>query len=172
MELFWQVLTNALWDLFKPITRFVFEITLNLSTLGIDKFKDSIYKDIAKGLHEGTSLQLLLFIYATLFAYIFVLIMSFILVRRKLQTFQDKNTKQTVLDRVNESKSNLHQRPLFIWFLVVYTVFSSTIFFLDLTKEKYINQAVTYYGQLINIVDSFITEEQKEIYIYIFFFSN
>lgn len=91
--------------------------------------------------------------------------MSFILVRRKLQTFQDKNTKQTVLDRVNEFKSNLHQRPLFIWFLVVYTVFSSTIFFLDLTKEKYINQAVTYYGQLINIVDSFITEEQKEIYI-------
>jgi DnaJ-class molecular chaperone len=40
------LVTNAIWDGLKPLTTYLFKITLNLSVLGIEKFKDNIYIEI------------------------------------------------------------------------------------------------------------------------------
>jgi hypothetical protein len=48
----------------------------------------------------------------------------------------------------------------FLFFIIFYTIFAVTIYSFDLVKTKYINEAVTYYEQLVAIVTPYIEEQQ------------
>ena len=54
------VVVNAVWEFMaRPFVLFAQEIILNLSTLGIQRFKDSMYSEIAKGRYDRASLQMM-----------------------------------------------------------------------------------------------------------------
>jgi hypothetical protein len=161
------IITNAIWDGIKPITQYLFELILNLSIFGIEKFKDGIYAEIAKGMHEGPSLQVFLTVYSFLLSFIIVVVISTILLRRKMILRENglNNEKQTTVDKIISFQNNLSKKSSFVWFLVFYTLFVVTIFSLDLVKQKYINSAVTNYEQISKIIRPYISEEQNLQYI-------
>lgn len=159
------VLTNAIWDALKPLTAYLFKLTLNLSVLGVDKFKDNIYLEIAKGMHEGTSLQIFITVYSLLLGFIFATVLMVFLIRRKILLTEDVAKSLNFIDKIYNYQKKLPRKSWFVWFLLLYTLFTGTIFVLDLTKQKYINNAVTNFEQLSKIVRPYITEIDEEKFI-------
>jgi len=77
------VITNATWDLLKPIGSFLFRVILNLSVLGIGKFKDGIYREIAKSFHEDVSLKIFINVSGVFFAFLISFVLFSLLMRKK-----------------------------------------------------------------------------------------
>lgn len=159
------IVTNAIWDVLKPATKFLFEFTLNLSILGIESFKNDIYKEIAKGLHEGISLQIFLLIYTFLIAIITTMAVSIFFLNRKIAMHENPETKLTFVDKFNFFQKDLPRRYWFKWFILFYFLFTFTILTLDLTKQKYINNAITHFEQLLKIGKPYMSEEQYDLYL-------
>jgi len=161
------IFTNALWDLIKPFTVFLFKIALNLSILGIDSFKNGIYEEIARGLHEYTSIQLLFIIHSILLALVIGLLFGLLIIRKRILEFEGEeksNNKNSFLNKFINVYRNIHKRSVFVWFLIFYVVFTGTIFVLDLVRQNYINNAITYFEQLTKIVRPYSTNEQMDLY--------
>lgn len=73
------IASSGLWEIaIKPILAWVAEITLQISTLGIDLMRDKIYQDVALGVNERAGLQILQSIAGTITAFtIFIVISMF-----------------------------------------------------------------------------------------------
>lgn len=150
------ILTNALWDVLKPATKFLYEFILNVSILGIDKFKDSIYLDIAKGHHEVFSLKTYSLIIGVLMSFIVLSIL--ITARRVLQENENHAVANAIYKFFTWPK--LITAKSFLVFILIYTVFVVTIFSLNLAKDTYINDATTYYEQILSITAPYISSEE------------
>jgi hypothetical protein len=152
------IVSSALWDGIKPVSRFLYEKTLNISVLGIEKFKDGIYQDIAKGYHENVSLEIFVLINSIILS--FVIVSLLMLSVRFLYTNGDEDTARKILKVIRWPRT-LNKRLFFIFFLL-YTVFFLTVFSLNLVKTNYINQAVTYYNQMILITKPHMSEDELQ----------
>lgn len=158
------VITNAIWDAVKPLTAYLFKLALNLSVLGVDKFKDNIYLEIARGMHEGTSLQIFITLYGFVLSFVLVVVLMALIVRRKVIRERESNANQNFFDKIYDYRINLLRKSWFIWFFVLYTMFTGTILILDLTKQNYINNAVTNFEQLSKIIRPYIDEKEEVEY--------
>jgi hypothetical protein len=159
------LVTNAIWDGLKPLTTYLFKITLNLSVLGIEKFKDNIYIEIAKGMHEGASLEILLSLHVIILIFFFATTLFMFMVLRKI-AFKAVNDKTpTFLDKIYIYQKDLPRKSWFLWLFLLYMLFIGTIFTLYLVKQKYINNAVTNFEQLSKIVRPYVSEEESIKYI-------
>jgi hypothetical protein len=154
------VISSAIWDGVKPLSIFLYKKILYISTLGIEKYKDGIYQNIAKGYHENVSLEI--------FVLINSLFLSAILVTVVFNTiiYFYRNGNHVVARKVMNLVSwprNLSRRSLAV-FILFYAVFVLTFFTLNLVKTKYENQAVVYYNQLIIISSPYLSEENIKIF--------
>lgn len=150
------VLSSAIWDGIKPLSRFVYEKTLYVSTLGIEKYKDGIYQDIAKGYHESVSLEIFVLINSILLSLIFVTMVTCTLVY--LCRDEDHVVTRKVVAFLRWPRT--FRKRYFVVFVVFYTVFVLTFFTLNLVKTKYANQAVVYFTQMITIVTPHLSEQE------------
>jgi len=167
--IFLGVVTNAIWDALKPLTAYLFKLTLNLSVFGAEKFKDNIYLEIAKGMHEGTSLLVFLTVYSFLLGFIFISVLLMLVIRRKGALKTEGDRTPNFFDKIYTYQKDLPKKSWFVWFFFLYTVFATTIFTLDAVKQRYINNAVTNFEQLSKIVRPYISEEEDIKHASIFF---
>jgi len=150
------VVSSAIWDGVKPLTKWLYEQALYVSVLGIDKLKDGIYIDIAKGYHESASLEMYSLIHSVLLGFVIAIMVAASIVHLY------ENGKDHIADKVKNFliwPRNLKGRSFFV-FIVFYTIFVVTILTFNLVKTKYINDAVTYYEQLTSIVAPYVDEQK------------
>ena len=154
--IFLGVISSAIWEGVKPFTKWVYEQALYVSVLGIDKLKDGIYIDIAKGHHENASLEIYTLIYSILLGSI----IGIMVIAALLHMYENGNDGMAnKLKKLIEFPRKLQGRS-FLLFIIFYTIFAVTIYSFDLVKTKYINEAVTYYEQLVSIVTPYIEQQQ------------
>ena len=153
---------NVAWDLLKPLTRFLFEVTLNLSILGMDRFKDGMYQQIAKGFHESASLDV--FIFTHIIFLVFFLAMTLLLFVLRKILIDSYNNKSFFVDKIISFPKKLYKSNLFIWLLVFYALFISTTTVLVSVREVYVNNAMTHFEQLSQIVRPHTSVEQDILY--------
>lgn len=139
------IFSSALWDkLFKPLTEILFRLLLYVSTLGIEKYRNGIYSEIAKGFHESVSLEILTWITSvfvgTVVAVVFLKI---------------KGHKKSALSNDGFLFKTINR----IYFLILYLVFSITFVGLNIVKIQYINRSIVYFEQLLNVVSTEITDD-------------
>ncbi len=149
------ILSSAIWDGLKPLSRFLYEKALYISILGIETFKDGLYQNIAKGYHENVSLEIFTLLNAVLLSFILVTLISYtaIYLRRN-----GDHTTATHVEKLIKWPRKINKRS-FILFLFFYTVFVLTFFTLNSVRTKYENQAVTYYTQLVTICIPYLDEK-------------
>jgi len=160
------IVGSALWEnMFRDLFNFLGRFLLTISTLGIESYKDNIYKSIAKGFNEGVSLQIYFFQQLMFFAFVVSLCYGMFLLRKRTFFKKDYNSKENLSESITKT---LVRNPLFVWFLSFYVILVGTITFLDLTKRFYINSSVTYFDQLVKINQPYMTPEENKQYISLF----
>ncbi len=147
-----SVVGAALWKyIFEPYSDWTLGIIVSVTTFGVESLQNGIYLEIAKGLHEDTSLKIMLVAYSMFFAAsIITLALHFIIKNNKnIKEFKNSRT-HLFFDSV--SRNNI--------FITIFITFYLVFFTFDLTRSVYVNQAITYYNQLQNISLPYITDEE------------
>lgn len=143
---------SGAWEwMLKPFLLGASEFGLNVATLGIQSFKDSLYEDIARGLHEESSLRL----YSAVFG-IFPLFMLGVVTG----AMQARRTiKSGISNTAQERIINWLAKPLFVVliFVVVFSVVQAN-------QLAYVNRAITHAQQLLMIVDPYISQDQQLLF--------
>lgn len=150
---------------------------LELATLGVESFKDDLYREIAKGFHEKASNALyfefnLLYGFALIAFPLFLAIEAKKLVDRKsaminkLQQIgaeEDKNSP--TIGELRESLLNIRpERALkFIYVLVVVGLVVLSAQFVVSKRDRYVSSAVTHYFQLKRIVSPYIGQNEMNV---------
>lgn len=153
--LFLTMIGSALWEnVFRDVFNFIGRTLLTVSTLGVEKYKDDIYVDIAKGFYEQASIQVLSFVIGIL-AGVIVAMVGAILKNKK----EDENNKNSKI--INWLKE--HRRFVKLTFLF-YSFFVIGITVLGLSKITYINKSIAYYKQLETIASPYLTVDQEKVF--------
>lgn len=157
--IFWTVglaiVASAIYEsLFRPTANWLFKLALNLSTLGLEKYKDNIYIEIAKGFHEDISLDLYKLFIGLLLGFVISLI--FILIKLKNQGDNDAFIHKFFKAQNKIINSNIFLSAYFLIVLIVTT--------LNIVQTVYINNAITYYDQLIAITSPYVDPHQIQIF--------
>jgi hypothetical protein len=138
-------LGSAFWEnILKPFAPLFFHFLLSVSILGLEVFKNNIYLEIAKGLHERPSLELFSMALGVLAGIGFGI--TFGLIR-------GSRSKSDVTESIINP---LRSRGLTLS-LALFLAAGMTISFVQATYE---NKAVTYYKQLVAIVGPDISSAQ------------
>lgn len=150
------VIGSALWEnIFRGLFSFFGKGLLIVSTLGIQKYKDNIYTDIARGFYEGVSLQILYLFLGILLAIVISLVLATF---RKLNDSEDEKHQSKIIDWLFSTKRRAK------WFLLIYTFFLVSVCLLSLSRATYTNKSIAYYNQLLKIATPYLTEDQEKGY--------
>lgn len=158
------VVTNAIWELLKPVGMYFFKFLLNLSFLGKEKFKNGIYEEVAKGFHEGPSFEVFQLVNFIFLGFIFFIILITFVLRSKVLSEENNIDTSSVLIKINNFHGKVMKKTLYAWFLFIYFLFSGTVVTLGLVREKYINNSITHFHQLITIIEPYVDQEKILLY--------
>jgi len=148
------LVTSLIYEsMFRPTFGWFFHFLLNVSTLGLEKYKDNIYIEISKGFHEDMSLQIYKLSIGLLIGFVLSLILM-LLVRKS----KDENS---YIHKIFKTPSRVMDSKIF---LVTYIVVLLAITSLDITQNVYINKTITYYNQLLNIISPNLDFNQFQIF--------
>lgn len=149
-------LGNGVWEyILKPLFSFSIDLILNLSTLGIESFKDTVYQSIAEGFSEKNSIQAYGLV-TMLYVWLSMIVFTFLLKKYKNSTKKENHN-------TNESKISLNRdlgmkKRLYILSFLTFILFIIT--FIENIQLRYINNSIVYYNQLINITTPYISEQE------------
>lgn len=178
-------LGNGVWEyILKPVIAWSYTGVLNVATLGILKFKDDLYREIAKGFHEESSLALASAFYFVL-GY-FVAGGLFLLKKRakglvgdverggqELEALELEMNGQGTINRQDEDlnvrisrlrkenskllrKAVVAHRGTYFLFAFGVAFFAWTV--IGSVKDRYINTAIVHYEQSVNVIAPFVSE--------------
>jgi hypothetical protein len=148
-------LGSGLWEwLVKPSLLWVSHFGLNIATLGISSFKDSIYEEVALGFHEAPSLRLYLAICSFLPCFLLGVLSGVVAARRSMRRSLEAKS-ETMFWKVMTRMA----RPTFIVmiFLIVFSMVQAN-------QSVYVNRAITHFHVLIEISRPYISDEQYRRY--------
>ena len=177
------VLTNALWEfLFKPSLLTAQNLILNLSTLGVQRFKDSMYIDIASGHHDRASLQLLgNFVGLSAGVLVGAVIGIFALSRsvwrendaliKRINCLGEPEqemkpfTKEDAIDETEKIKNRLRKsdRLAFATALIVLVVVAGAL--TSGIRIAYADSAVAHFEQILSIASPYLVEPRREEFL-------
>ncbi|SDH05965.1 hypothetical protein [Nitrosomonas sp. Nm132] len=180
-------LGNGVWEyVLKPVFTWSLAGILNIATLGVHAFKDDLYREIAKGFHEESSLSLANALYYWVgYGVVFGL---FLLTRktkdmasRIVTANQDLDNLEAIVEgraAPSEPKADLQVRisnlrtstselvpKVQLMQKAVYLLFALGIAFfawmiIGNAKDRYINSAIVHYEQSISIVTPMATDKE------------
>ena len=172
-------LGNGVWEyVLEPAFTWGLSATLNVATLGVQSFKDDVYREIAKGFHEEASLSLANAIYYWIgYGVAFGLYLFTRKTKNLVSRIASKTKELDDLEAVTEGRAEPNeskdQIPLRISKLraeysglarkakwvhtAAYVCFAFGIFFfawmaIGTAKDRYINSAIVHYEQSLSIV--------------------
>ncbi len=185
-------LGNGVWEyLLQPALSSMGQLALNIGTLGVKAFKDNMYREVARGFHEASSLSLSSFLYLLLgYAGIFGL---FELMRRIKKSVAQAEGLKKELDgleaitdgtqepqqsstndhqgRIKASKSKLArlmprmrrlQNASRAFFGIGLILFAWI--FIGNVRDTYINNAIAHYVQSVRIATPYATDTELAIF--------
>ena len=148
----WVILTIALgaigsgtWEyVLKPSSGLLKDGLLYLGTLGMARFRDSLYAEIANGHHEASAIG----VYHMLSS-VFVAVALITVVRaiRRLRGTPHRIGRPPI------------RRPI-LWLALLYMLFFSVFWVLQQTRRSYINSAVTHYERMLAITRPSLTDAE------------
>lgn len=140
---------SGVWEyMLKPISSFSSEFVLNFISFGINNFKDKIYLEIAKNLHEGVGMSILILVTSVLSGFILAYLILF-LARKFIRSYIEK----TIVQENKDKKMFFYK--IFISF---YMIFAASFFLEDVIRTGYINKSITKYNQLLIITRPYMGE--------------
>lgn len=170
---------SGVWQyILGPIVSNSTKAILDIATLGVDSFKNDLYMEIARGLHEEASYSVLvridtIYVMAVFIFLVWVLIKAReLVVRRNKLLKKIRKIKEGVVNKsqsLDEIESGLNSIPLLPLKRLAYlSIFLAILIFtlqFVLTKSKiYINDAISHYRQSIGIIAPYISEREVLLY--------
>ncbi|MDN5068036.1 hypothetical protein [Aliarcobacter butzleri] len=153
-------LGSGVWEyLLKPFFSHSINFILDVSTLGMDKFKNSIYEEVSQGFSEKNSISTYSFITMIYLGFLFTMIL---ILFRKI-----KNKKINLDEEDNAPKefNNSYQKLIKIFYILSsLSILLFMIIMVQNIKLQYINTSIIYYKQLLNIVAPYLSEQEIKIY--------
>lgn len=143
---------NALWEgVFRKTLNFIWKYLLTISTLGIDKYKNNLYIDIARGFYEQASLEILTLFIGLVFGIFFGGLLSISSIKKSDDTHEKEGRLFSWYKRNKSIVKSV---------MVIYVIFMLAISTLTIARIAYVNKSIAYYQQLQSIVHPYITDEQ------------
>lgn len=137
--------------LLKPALASSTDFLLNVATLGVSEFKDSLYAEVARGLHEEPSLRLVSFFYLFLPGVAMGAVVMLLLAQ-----FRVKANKEPIPVAVSDR---------FVAATVVaFVVFVSAFSFIQAVQLSYVNRAATHFNQVLAIASPHLQEAERLLY--------
>ncbi len=184
-------LGNGVWEyVLEPMLAWSLHGILNIATLGVQSFKDALYREIAKGFHEESSLVLAItFNYLIAGAVIFTLLQMKQRAKKILGEIEETNNEldelekelvnskeeksksiESLKDRISKSRvknSELVPRARLIH-KTTYALFVCGVAFyawmlIGAVKDRYINSAIVHYEQSLAIVTPYISTYELSV---------
>lgn len=144
---------GSIWNrLTEPFFNFSSNILLNIISLGIKKYKNQIYLEVAKNLHESASAELFELIIISLCSITLMMLLTLFL-RKNFMKFNEKFKEHMI----SEDKKIV---KIFVFF---YLIFFIGLSFSMVLKTTFINKSVTRYNQLFNVTAPYTNESDKLI---------
>lgn len=143
---------SGAWEwVLKPFLMGATDFGLNVATLGIRSFKDSLYKDIARGLHEESSMRIYTAVFALLPCFILGVVTGALRARKQAKAGAEISAFHRAIKKLG--------KPILVLliFLLVFSIVQAN-------QLAYINRAITHVHQLLAIVDPHIREEERLLY--------
>jgi len=152
-KIFWVIATlfigaisNGVWEyMLKPLCSFAIRIILNITTFGIEFYKNDIYIQISKGFREYPSIFL-------------VTLCTALLIGIMLGSTIGWETRKKIT--ASEEKFKIFSRVF-----IIYTLFVIVVVIFAVARIQYINSAVTHFKQLYDITSPYIDDKAQEIYV-------
>lgn len=180
---------SGVWEyIFQPALRSGSNILLEVATLGIESFKNDLYRDVAKGYREQASYSLLLSFTSLLISgYIVGCLIMFSKVKDMIKAEQetladlnemeleiehgpteeidDKPEKADLLERIEDIRKSLQSSgskkiKKYCYAMTLIVVVISVSKFVGIIKDGYINGAVTHYTQMVRIVSPYVEKDR------------
>lgn len=143
---------SGVWEwLLKPALAGTSDVALSIGTLGVERFKDSLYQDIARGFREESSLRLHSAVFSFLPAGVLGLAMGFLFGRARAKSGQPDGAIERVVDAL--------LKPVLI--LVVFVL---VFFIVQASQVAYVNRAITHFNQLSAIAAPYLSESERLIH--------
>lgn len=180
-------LGNGVWEyVLEPAFTWSLAGILNIATLGVHEFKDDLYREIAKGFHEESSLSLAntlyyMIGYGVAFGFFLLTRKTKDLVSRISTTNKELDDLEAIVDGQTASSGvndDLHVRILKLraknidiaprinfMHKTAYLLFAVGIAFfawiiIGNTKDRYINSAIVHYKQSLSIVTPLANDKE------------
>jgi hypothetical protein len=144
-------LGSGLWEwLLKPALTGTSDVVLNIATLGFDKFKGSLYQEIAFGFREEPSLRVFSVLYGLLPCFLIGLGTGMFFAHSRLKSAG--NSSSVAAKKIID----LMLKPLLLvtTFLLVFSIVQAS-------QVAYINRAITHFNQLSSIAAPYLSEQQR-----------
>lgn len=162
---------SGVWEyVLEPSLKSSSNFILRLATLGIDSFKDDLYKEISNGFHEKPSLSLLssfsaIYIGITLVIAFFAAFKAHEIREREQKILCDiENMKEPTEKKIQDlplddrlvalekmvMSSSSKKLVFYSYIFGLMVIIMSIVKAVTLTKDVYVNDAVTHYEKLFN----------------------
>jgi len=140
---------SGVWEwMLKPVISGSSEVVLNVATLGVTAFKNSLYQDIALGFREGPSLRLYFAVFGFLPTFIVAFMAGFLTSHRRVKI----RRSESGLDRAMDW--SFKPILMIVIFLLIFSIVQAS-------QTAYINRAITYFQQLSAIAAPYLSDEQR-----------
>ena len=158
-------LGSGVWEyILKPLFSNGVDFILDLSTLGIETFKNSVYEEISQGFSEKNSIKIYnLFITLLMGSFVIFFLLMFDRIKAiKEKLILTENTEE------KKEKKNIELEVSNIEIKLRIFIFLTSCFFLILLiytkKLDYINNSIIYYTKLKDITSPYVSDlELKKI---------
>jgi hypothetical protein len=140
---------SGAWEwVLKPSLVGLSEFGLNVATLGVKSFKDALYSNVARGLHEESSVTL----YVTVVSFVPGFLLGAFLAKARPRKAGAAEENPSFMAKHSATMAWL----ILLSFYVIFTIHANQL--------SYVNRAITHVHQLFAIVDPYIQESERLMY--------
>ncbi len=149
---------------------------LNIAVLGVEKYKNNIYEEVAKGFHEIPSLEVYYYVIWIFALGLIVYGTELYIKSKQLKWKHDKllveiksiitgtKRKELSISELYDDASKIKpQRLVFTSKIcIVVVIIFATWLFISHFRHRYINSAITHFQQMCSIVKPYIDQQQEK----------
>lgn len=154
--IFIGALGNAAWEyLLKPLLPWVSDLIIDVATLGIQSYRDEIYREVAKGNDERAAIATFALVSSVPLA-IFLSTVSAVGLRTRRKAIISR-----LVGEDTDSSARIDRAHRIIVVGLVVMGMASTFFIISLVRTIYVVRASAHLDQFQRIVAPYVTPEQR-----------
>jgi hypothetical protein len=152
------VLGNALWDVARPVARWLWTAVVDLTSFGVQRLQDDIYVEAARGSYERAGPLVLTILISALLGFTsMVLLLRLRDFRRKRADVLDPNSAEGVA--ANTHKKKKLARPMLV--MAIFMLGCAVTILSQVFRMVYVIRVANYLEQLQHIAAPFVSEAER-----------